>query len=188
MENTPWLNYDGEQFLTDIGVTPGDTVVDFGCGTGDYTIPAARVVGMTGIVYAVDKNEKILDDLVSKTELNNIVPVVTSDATNIDAGSVDVILLYDVLHYGGKPGRTLIYAEAYRLLKINGLMSVHPKHCKTDFPLGGLADMDIHDIIKEIEDAHFHCQDILTKTLLHDHTYRTGTILQFTKNYQPAKM
>ncbi|MGD2250809.1 MAG: class I SAM-dependent methyltransferase [Candidatus Methanofastidiosia archaeon] len=182
MEDTPWINHDGEQFLKDIGVKPGDTVVDFGCGEGDYSIPAAQIVGSTGIVYAVDKKENILDELVSKIDLDNIVTVVTTDATTgIDGQSADVILVYDILHYGGKPQRTRIYTEAYRLLKKMGLMSVHPKHCKTDFPLGGLADMDIHDIIKEIENAHFHLQNIVTKKLLHDHTYTTGTILQFTR-------
>lgn len=180
MENTPWLHNDGEQVLKDIGVTSGDTVVDFGCGAGDYTIPAAKVVGDTGVVYAVNKNEKILNGLIQKTPLDNIIPVVSDTVTVIHTKSVNVVLLYDILHYGAEPERNHIYIEVFRMLKNDGILSVYPKHCKTDFPMGGLKNMDISDVIQEIEDNHFCFEGKLIMSMLHDHSYTTGVILQFT--------
>ena len=43
-----------ERCLRDAGVTAGQTVVDYGCGPGLFTFPAAEIVGAEGKVYAVD--------------------------------------------------------------------------------------------------------------------------------------
>ena len=43
-----------ELVIRDTGITTGHTVLDFGCGAGNYTIPAAKEVGPRGTVYAVD--------------------------------------------------------------------------------------------------------------------------------------
>ena len=36
------------------GLKYGQKVADFGCGAGFFTLPAARLVGDEGVVYAVD--------------------------------------------------------------------------------------------------------------------------------------
>ena len=43
-----------ERCLREAGVTAGQTVVDYGCGPGLFTFPAADIVGAEGKVYAVD--------------------------------------------------------------------------------------------------------------------------------------
>jgi tRNA A58 N-methylase Trm61 len=45
----------GEIFSIDVGIEQNHSVIDFGCGKGAYVIPAARIVGEIGKVYAVDK-------------------------------------------------------------------------------------------------------------------------------------
>ena len=52
--------------LQQIGIRRGQTVLDFGCGCGTYTIPATRIVGEQGRVYALDKDEEALDELMQK--------------------------------------------------------------------------------------------------------------------------
>jgi len=37
-------------------------VLELGCGPGDYTIESARIVGETGLVYALDRQKEFLDD------------------------------------------------------------------------------------------------------------------------------
>jgi len=179
-----WLRKDGERFLKAIGIKKGFIIVDFGCGSGDYTLPAARVVGKTGTVYAVDKNSQKLDHLMQITPQGlPIVPLKISGELKIEVAdrSVDAVLLYDVLHYEGTSSRKKLYNELHRILKRDTLLSVYPKHCKMDSPFGELSDMVLEDIIREIEGAHFHLERKDMTTLIHNHTYTTGCVLTFRK-------
>jgi len=63
-----WFDQMGEIFLIDVGIEQNHSVIDFGCGKGTYAIPAARVVGAGGKVYAVDKNKESLDELMQISE------------------------------------------------------------------------------------------------------------------------
>jgi SAM-dependent methyltransferase len=45
-----------EEVLRRAGVGPGMTVLDVGCGTGDVSFLAARLVGPTGTVVGVDRS------------------------------------------------------------------------------------------------------------------------------------
>lgn len=181
-----WIEEDGEVFLKDIGIRKGQLILDFGCGVGHYTIPVAKVVGKEGKVYAVDKDGEALDKLTQIAEskgLRNIFIIRTSGDLKIDLKdeSIDTVLLYDVLHYMQPQERREIYNEVYRILKIDGLLLVYPKHHKRDESLWNLADMELEDVIKEIESANFYLKRKCFKTLIHDDNYDKGFILNFTK-------
>ena len=45
-----WLDNHASEVLAEIGVKKSQTVLDFGCGSGTYTIPAAKIVGTDGKV------------------------------------------------------------------------------------------------------------------------------------------
>jgi len=56
------------QFLIDpykvlraIGVKPGQVVLELGCGPGFFTIPAGKIVGEEGLVYALDLHPLALE-------------------------------------------------------------------------------------------------------------------------------
>ncbi|RLG96552.1 hypothetical protein DRO28_05405, partial [Candidatus Bathyarchaeota archaeon] len=124
-----------EEVLRSIGIKKGFVVLDFGCGSGAYTIPAARMVGEEGVVYALDKDEKALDELMRRAEsegLNNVRRIGTKGEVNLklDDESVDVVLLYDIFWYFplSDPRLTSLLKEAYRVLRGSGLLSVLPKH------------------------------------------------------------
>jgi len=51
------------EILKKVGVEEGQIVLDFGCGGGNYTIPAAKIIGNAGKIYAVDEDEYKLKDL-----------------------------------------------------------------------------------------------------------------------------
>jgi precorrin-6B methylase 2 len=57
------MDYKGEKFLKNIGIQRNQFVLDFGSRYGTYTIPAAKLVGKKGKIYAVDKNMEYLDKL-----------------------------------------------------------------------------------------------------------------------------
>lgn len=43
-----------------LGLSSGEVVVDFGAGSGFYTLAAARIVGDSGEVYAIDIQQELL--------------------------------------------------------------------------------------------------------------------------------
>jgi len=100
---------------------------------------------------------------------------------NLESESIDVVLLYDVIHYIKVLERKRIYEEIYRILKTGGLLSVYPKHRKSDELLWNLSDMGLDEVIGEINNRHFYLQRKFYKKLLHNSNYNRGYILNFRK-------
>ena len=177
-----WLESEGAKFLRKIGLKPGDRVLDFGCSSGHYSIPAAQVVGEKGGVYAIDKESKELRQLREKAKekgLTNIETHITEGELKVDLPdqSVNVILAYDVLHYLDL--REELFAEFYRVLKKEGFLSVYPKHHKDDYPLSNFARLSLEEIIEEIERGGFSLKKKLFERLIHDEIYNRGYVLNF---------
>lgn len=179
-----WLEQDGGIFLRSIGIKNGDIVLDFGCGEGNYVIPASKAVGGKGKIYALDKDSNALNNLKKLIQQYNIKNVhLLNENSKIPLGnnSIDVVLCYDVIHYGNRKERIAIYNEVNRVLDEQGLFSVYPKHNREDYPLMELADIDLKSVIKEIEKSRFIIEQKLLKTLLHDDYYNEGYVLNFRK-------
>jgi len=181
-----WETKSGVGFLKKVGLKSDQTVLDFGCRVGHYTIPAAKIVGDKGIVYAVDKEQQALNELqqkIARLNLKNIRIINTSGRIQIGLENdiIDVVLFYDVLHYHEKKEREKLYAEAYRVLKQNGLLSVYPKHTLEDNPIMEFRNLNLGEIKKEIQDSNFvfgkkHCGFIS-----HDDDFNQGCVLNFRK-------
>lgn len=63
------------EVLERTGLNKRQIVLDFGCGSGTYTLPAVKIVGKQGRVYALDKDTQALDELMHEadsTGLRNI--------------------------------------------------------------------------------------------------------------------
>lgn len=179
-----WLNGEGADFLYRVGIRPGNRVLDFGCGSGHYTIPAAQVVGKNGMVIAVDRDRDVLFSLkiaAGSKGLTNIHPEAASEepAINLPDQSVDAILAYDILHYF--ESRQNLLEQFYRVLKSSGFLSVYPKHHKDDYPLFNLAHLSLKEIIAEIERAGFILKEKFREELIHDDNYNLGIVLNFTR-------
>lgn len=83
------------------GLKKGATVLDYGCGGGNYSIEAARIVGESGRVIAADISTEMLQELEKRVEasgLSNINPMLINSMEDIKATNFDFILLIDVLH------------------------------------------------------------------------------------------
>jgi ubiquinone/menaquinone biosynthesis C-methylase UbiE len=50
-----------EQFLLSAGIEPGMSVLDIGCGMGDVSLLAAKLVGTTGHVTAIDRDLVVIE-------------------------------------------------------------------------------------------------------------------------------
>jgi len=181
----------GERCLREVGIRKGQIVLDFGCGSGNYTILAAVIVGKKGKVYALDKERRGfwpsegLDELIRRAEsrrLENIVVMKTSGELKIDLEdeSVDVVLIYDVLHYYYFPkeeGRRKLLREVYRILKPNGFISFYPGDPEVSHNYS-----ELETIKNEIEDINFHFENEYSGTIIHENVIQKGHVLKFRKN------
>lgn len=123
-DRNQWLPPD--PVLEAAGVSPGETVVDVGAGTGFWTEPLVRRVGPSGRVFAVDVEPIMVEEirtLVAERGLANV-DVVQSDETSIplDDGIADLVMLGFVLHEPDEVDSFL--AEVVRLLKPAGRVLV----------------------------------------------------------------
>jgi precorrin-6B methylase 2 len=88
--------------LAALKLKSGDAVADIGAGTGFYTRRLAQVVGEKGVIYAVEIQQAMLDDLtnnMAKLNIHNVKPVLgTITDPHLPAGSVDLIFMVDVYH------------------------------------------------------------------------------------------
>ena len=84
------------------GIKKGDSVADWGCGTGAYTRAVSEKTGPTGKVYAVDVHELSIDTIkkiIKKRNLTNVIPVISDGIrTSIEDNSVDIVFALDMFH------------------------------------------------------------------------------------------
>ncbi len=104
----------------------GQTFLDYGCGTGDFSIPAARIVSTTGKVYALDyfpRQLEIVEEQSRREGLNNIETILSDSGTGLPDECIDVIWMCDVLHEIKE--RRAVLEELHRVLKSEGVLAIH---------------------------------------------------------------
>lgn len=119
--------------LEKVGIKKGQTLLDFGCGSGSYVIPAARMVGENGRVDALDIHPlaiSAVEKKANKEGLTNIATILSDRDTGLPDESIDVVLLYDVIR-SIKDKRALL-KELHRVMKANGLLSILAEHIKVE--------------------------------------------------------
>lgn len=109
-----------------VGLEEGMTAGDLGCGNlGHFSVPAAKIVGKNGLVYAVDILKSVLQAVGHRAKqegLNNL-KIVWSNleivgATKIPEASLDAAFLVNILFQSKFDDRVL--KETYRLVKNGG--------------------------------------------------------------------
>ncbi len=132
----------------ELQVTYGSQIGDLGCGgVGYFTFQSAQLVGDTGLVYAVDVQKMILKNIEHRAKMLGLqnIKVVWSNlesfgATKINDGSLDFVLLVNILFQNKHPEKVL--REAVRMLRNQGkLLVIDWKQGR--FPLGPSADRKI---------------------------------------------
>jgi len=121
-----WL-MDPVKTLQVADIKPSQTILEVGCGTGFFTIPAAQMIGDLGCLVAMDASSGFLKKVaqkVQKANLNNV-RIVQRDAldTGLETASIDKVLLFGVIPFPLLPLDRLL-PEMHRVLKPEGTMSV----------------------------------------------------------------
>jgi len=135
MEFREWLADNASMVLREVGLRVGQTILDFGCGPGIFTIPAAEIAGENGVVIAIDVRPQPLERVREKAMnagLKNIRTVLVESpdlSTGLPNESTDVILVFDMLH--SVTDRQGLFLELHRVLKTDGFLSIFPMHLGT---------------------------------------------------------
>jgi ubiquinone/menaquinone biosynthesis C-methylase UbiE len=122
-----------ERTLREMGLQKGQTVLDYGCGIGSFSIPAAKMVGDDGVVYALDIHPqaiRMVEKEIKKKRISNIKPILSARETGLPDDSVDVVLLYDVFQMISDKEKLL--EELHRVLKSDGLLFATAEHLDSD--------------------------------------------------------
>jgi ubiquinone/menaquinone biosynthesis C-methylase UbiE len=113
--------------LRGAGIEPGQTVLEVGCGTGFFTIPAAGLIGDQGCLVAMDPLSDYTERVAKKVQAAGLenVRVVKRDAldTGLDAAGIDKVLLFGVVPFPFLPLNRLL-PEMHRILKKEGTLAV----------------------------------------------------------------
>ena len=125
-----WRRISGQSILRKWGrtnlVKEGQTFLDYGCGTGSFTIPAARIVSTSGKVYALDyfpRQLEIVNEKAKKEGLANIETILSDSKTGLEDECIDVIWVCDVLHELKE--RRAVLEELHRVLRGDGVLAIH---------------------------------------------------------------
>ncbi len=122
---------DRNKIIKEIEIKYGFCVLDFGCGPGRYITFLSKMVGDKGKVYALDIHPlaiKKVKKLILKKGLKNVKPLLLDDKAELQNNSIDVIILFDVLHEIENLEKVL--KDFYSILKVNGVLYVSDHHLK----------------------------------------------------------
>ena len=155
-----------EEEIRKLDLKEGQKILDYGCGIGSYTFPAANLVGEKGRVYALGKQpfaRKKIEEKAQREGFYNIDTILSDRDTGLPDESVDVILLYGVLPE--IEHKESLLRELYRVLRPNGYLS-------TRFCFRMKKDRIL---------------EIMEKTNLFSLREQRGHILNFSKRQQKSK-
>jgi len=108
--------FDPAAILAYAGLGSGMTFVDIGCGEGFFAIPAARIVGETGRVIALDVDAESVERLRDTAVRLGLVNVSAFAAAAEEAipceGCADIVFFGTVLHDFADPAKVLRNARS----------------------------------------------------------------------------
>jgi len=155
-----------ERILQDTGVSANMTLLDLGCGPGGFSLAAAKLVRPKGKVYAVDIHPlalRLIQNAAKRRQLDNLYPLYGDDLVNLPPHSIDMVLLYDILHDLGEPMHHL--QLIHELLKPDGIASIKDHHLNEEQIINMLTNRGL-----------FTLADRLKKTVLFRRAQPSGGI------------
>jgi len=144
-----------QPILQEACIGRGDTVLDFGCGPGSYSLLAAQMVGAQGKVYALDIQPlavRHVAQIARQRGLTNLDTIQSNCHTGLLPATVDVALLYDIFHMFSWP--QLILRELQRVLKPEGRLSVNDHHLSPAQIVAGLTQAGLFRLAEKGRFTH----------------------------------
>jgi ubiquinone/menaquinone biosynthesis C-methylase UbiE len=118
-----------EKFLEGINDLKGKNVLEIGCGTGFFTIPAARLIGEQGLLVSMDILQESVDIVslkVAEAGLKNV-RVIKGNAvkTDLPDQNFQTVILFGIVPAPMIPLKDLL-KEIRRVLNYEGTLAVWP--------------------------------------------------------------
>jgi ubiquinone/menaquinone biosynthesis C-methylase UbiE len=118
--------FDPPAILRKLGLKQGcRKVLEFGCGYGTFTIPAAQII--RGIVHALDIDTEMLVNTKVKADAAKLQNIELSlhdfaaEGTGMPDASMDYVMLFNILH---AEERMTLLEEAWRVLALHGRLAI----------------------------------------------------------------
>jgi SAM-dependent methyltransferase len=141
-----------DRVMNILKIAPGSAVADVGAGSGWFTVRAARQVGNSGLVYAVEINREYLKYINNRAKKENLKNVRTilgrEDDPLLPERSIDAVLLLKTYHEIAQPIRLLINLK--RAMKPGARLGIIDRNGS-----GGDHGLDASTIIEEAGRAGF---------------------------------
>jgi predicted methyltransferase len=154
-----------------LAIKAGDTVVDFGAGSGYFTFLMSPIAGPTGRIVAVDIEPSMLAAIEQRAKRERVTNVETVRSTeqdpNLPPHSVDLLLMVDVYHELAFPFETL--TRIHGALKPGGRVAlIEYRKEDPEVPIKEVHKMTERQIIRELTAAGFrHVKTVTTLPLQH---------------------
>lgn len=130
--------FDPKAVLAKLGLdTDCSEVLEFGCGYGTFTIPAAQLI--RGKVYALDIEPEMLTITGAKAKVAGVANIelmqrdFAIDGSGLADRTVDYVMLFNILH---AEERMTLLREAWRVLRPNGKLAIIHWNFDTSTPRG----------------------------------------------------
>jgi len=148
-----------EKKLNPFNIRKGQTVIDYGCGTGRFLKPASELAGESGRVYAVDIHELAIDSanrMINKYNLKNVHPILTDGkSVNIPPQTADLVYALDMFHMVSDTKGFL--TELFRITKPDGVLILEDGHQPRALAKSKVNDSGCWEIIEETK-AYMKCR------------------------------
>lgn len=140
--------------LANLGVKPGMTVCDMGCGNGFHSLQIAKMLGPGGLVIGVDVQAEMLNllrDRMERQGVENVIPILGSyHNPRLPPNSIDLVLMVDVYHEFSHPEQML--AAVRESLKPEGMVVlVEFREEDKKVPIKALHKMSKAQVNKELQ-------------------------------------
>lgn len=109
--------------LGSLGIQSGNTVLDLGCGTGFWTLPLAELAGPSGVVWALDVSQEMLDALAERHPPETV-RMLRSELPQIDLPSAAVEHIWGAFVVHEVEPLAGLMAELRRVLHPGGQVAI----------------------------------------------------------------
>jgi ubiquinone/menaquinone biosynthesis C-methylase UbiE len=156
------MDFFGEHYSKNfetLGLKPGQTVIDYGCGPARYIQIASNTVGKSGKIIAVDIHPLAISKVkekIKKYKLTNVEAVLAEKYnTSILNDTADVVYALDMFHMIEQPNELL--KELSRLVKRDGTIIIEDGHQSRNETKQKIESVGFLNIIEETK-SHVKCK------------------------------